>query len=124
MKKTITATLKTILEDRLLTAMIIVLILLALSYCIYVGALLRPSDLQVAVHYTAFGPTGFYRQKWYYLINFIAFGMLIGLVHAALIVKLHTQGRRQIALLFAWMSFLILIIAFFMTRAVLKVAFL
>jgi hypothetical protein len=124
MKKTITATLKTILEDRLLTVMIIVLILLALSYCIYVGASLRPSDLQVAVHYTAFGPTGFYRQKWYYLINFAALGMLIGIIHAALIVKLHTQGRRQMALLFTWMSFLLLVIAFFMTRAVLKVAFL
>jgi len=124
MKKTITATLKTILEDRLLTAMIIVLVILSLSYCIYVGASLRPSDLQVAVHYTAFGPTGFYRQKWYYLINFVAFGALIAFVHAALIVKFHTQGRRQIALLFAGISFLLLIVAFFMTRAVLRVAFL
>jgi hypothetical protein len=124
MKKTITATLKTILEDRLMTVMIIILVVLSLAYCIYVGASLRPSDLQVAVHYTAFGPTGFYRQKWYYLINFVAFGMIIAFVHAVLIVKLHTQGRRQIALLFALMSFLLLVIAFFMTRAVLKVAFL
>jgi hypothetical protein len=124
MKKTITATLKTILEDRLMTVMIIVLVVLSLAYCIYVGASLRPSDLQVAVHYTAFGPTGFYRQKWYYLINFVAFGMIVAFVHATLIVKLHTQGRRQIALLFALMSFLLLVIAFFMTRAVLKVAFL
>jgi len=107
-----------------MTVMIIALIVVSLAYCIYVGVSLRPSDLQVAVHYTAFGPTGFYRQKWYYLINFVAFGMIIAFVHATLIVKLHTQGRRQMALLFAWMSFLLLVIAFFMTRAVLKVAFL
>jgi hypothetical protein len=124
MKKTIATTLKTILEDRLLTAMIIVLIVLSLAYCIYVGASLRPSDLQVAVHYTAFGPTGFYRQKWYYLINFAALGMIVAAVHATLIVKFHTQGRRQMALLFAGVSLLLLLVAFFMTRAVLRVAFL
>jgi hypothetical protein len=80
--------------------------------------------LQVAVHYTAFGPTGFYRQQWYYLITFVVFGMLIAVTHAALIVKMHTQGRRQMALLFAWVSLLLIVIAFFMTQAVLKVAFL
>ena len=124
MKKTITTTLKTILEDRFLTVMIIALILLSLVYSIYVGASLRPSDLQVAVHYTAFGPTGFYRQQWYYLITFVALGLLIAVTHTALIVKMHIQGRRQIALLFAWMSLLLIVIAFFMTHAVLKVAFL
>jgi hypothetical protein len=124
MKKTIATTIKTILEDRLLTGMIIGLILLSLVYCIYVGVSLRPSDLQVAVHYTAFGQTGFYRQKWYYLINFAVFGLLIATIHTALVVKLHAQGRRQIALLFASISLLLLVIAFFMTHAVLKVAFL
>jgi hypothetical protein len=124
MKKTITATLKTILEDRFLTAMIIVLVLLSLAYSIYVGASLRPSDLQVAVHYTAFGPTGFYRQQWYYLVTFIVLGLLIAVMHTAIIVKMHTQGRRQMALLFAGISFLLVVIAFFMTHAVLKVAFL
>jgi len=48
-----------------MTVMIVVLVLMGLAYCIYVGVSLRPSDLQVAVHYTAFGPTGFYREKWY-----------------------------------------------------------
>lgn len=124
MKKTITATLKTILEDRYLTVMIIGLILFSLIYSIYIAASLRPSDLQVAVHYTAFGPTGFYRQQWFYLINFIVFGLIIAVAHAALIIKMHIQGRRQMALLFAWISFLLVVIAFFMTRAVLKVAFL
>lgn len=124
MKKTITATLKTILEDRYLTVMIIGLILVSLIFSIYVGASLRPSDLQVAVHYTAFGPTGFYRQQWYYLINFVVLGLIFAAAHSALVVKMHIQGRRQMALLFAWMSLLLTVIAFFMTHAVLKVAFL
>ena len=124
MKNTFTTSIKTALEDRLLTAMIIVLLLLCAAYCIYVGVSLRPSDLQVAVHYTAFGTTGFYREKWYYLANFIALGVLIAVIHTALIVKLHTQGRRQMAFLFGWMSLLLIVIAFFVARSVLKVAFL
>jgi hypothetical protein len=124
MKKTITSTLKTILEDRLMTVMVVVLVLMSLAYCIYVGASLRPSDLQVAVHYTAFGPTGFYREKWYYLATFVVFGLLVAIMHSVLVVKLYIQGRRQMALMFAWMSLLLIVIAFFMTRAVLKVAFL
>jgi hypothetical protein len=124
MKNTLTTALKTTLEDRLLTAIIAVLILLCLAYCTYVGISLRPSDLQVAMHYTAFGPTGFYREKWYYLISFIMFGLLVAVMHSVLIVKLHMQGRREMAFLFAWISLLIMMIAFFMTQSVLKVAFL
>lgn len=124
MKNNLIATIKLILADRLLTSMVAVLILLCLGYCTYVGVSLRPSDLQVAVHYTAFGTSGFYREKWYYLITFIVFGVLVGAIHTALVVKLHMQGRRQIAFMFAWMSILLMIIAFFMTQSVLKVAFL
>lgn len=125
MKNTLTASIKTALEDRLLTAMVIALILLCVAYCIYVGVSLRPRDLQLGVHYTAFGPTGIYKEKWYYLINFIALGGLIAVIHTALIVKLHTQGRRQMAFLFGWMSLLLLVVAFFTTRAVLtQIAFL
>ena len=124
MKNTLTTALKTTLEDRLLTAIIAVLILLCLAYCTYVGISLRPSDLQVAMHYTAFGPTGFYREKWYYLISFIMFGLLVAVMHSVLIVKLHMQGRREMAFLFAWISLLIMMIAFFMTQSVLRVAFL
>jgi hypothetical protein len=124
MKKNITTSIKSILDDRFMAVMIIILLGVCLAYCAYVGLSLRPSDLQVAVHYTAFGETSFYRDKWYYLITFIAFGILIAVIHSILIVKLYLQGRRQIALLFAWLSLLIVAIAWLITWAVLKVAFL
>lgn len=124
MKSSLVTTVKTILTDRLLTGIILLLLLTSLMFCIYVGVSLHPSELQVAVHYTAYGTTNFYRDKWYYLINFVALGALIGVIHTVLIVKLHIQGRREIALLFAWVSLLLLIVAFFIAHAVLKVAFL
>ena len=124
MKTTITSSLKLLFSDRLLAALSILLILTCMAYCIYVGVSLRPSDLQVAVHYSAFGGTGFYRDKWYYIITFIIFGMLIGIIHPILTIKLYAQGRRQIALLFILFSLLLIIIAWFITWSILKVAFL
>jgi hypothetical protein len=124
MKNNLTTIFKSILADRLLSTVVVTLILLCLAYCIYIGVSLRPSDLQVAVHYTAFGTAGFYREKWYYLVTFIVFGILVATIHTTLVVKLHMQGRRQIAFMFAWTSILLMIIAFLMTQSVLKVAFL
>lgn len=124
MKTTIINSIKPILNDRFMVVLTSVFILATLVYCIFVGVSLKPSDLQVAVHYTAFGETNFYREKWFYLINFIVFGLVIAVVHSILAVKIYLQGRRQIALLFLWLSLLLLMIAFVLTRAILNIAFL
>lgn len=124
MKTNLLNSIKPILSDRLMTVLIIVFIIFCLTYSVYVGASLRPSDLQVAVHYTAFGETSFYREKWYYLVSFIIFGVIAAVVHTALIAKLYLQGRREIALAFVWLSILLIIIAWFIAWSVLKVAFL
>lgn len=123
MKTIVVDSIKQILADRVVVALILFLILSSLAFCIYVGVSLHPSDLQVAVHYTAYGQTSFYREKWYYLISFIIFGLIIATVHSALVVKLYVQERRQMAILFAWLSILLIIIAWFLTRAVLGIAF-
>jgi hypothetical protein len=124
MKLNILKSIKPILDDRLTAVLIILFVLICLAYCMYVGLSLRPSDLQVAVHYSAYGETTFYRDKWYYLITFIVFGILQAVIHTTLIGKIYIQGRRQLALLFAWLSLLIIVITWFITWAVLGVAFL
>lgn len=124
MKTTLTTSIKMILTDRLLTVLLGVFIVACIAYCIYVGISLRPSDLQVAVHYTAYGETNFYREKWYYLLSFIAFGIIFAVTHTALIAKLYIQGRRHIALLFLGLSMLLVFIAWSMTWSILKIAFL
>lgn len=117
-------TIKLVLADRLVAALTILLIAVATLYCIYVGLSLQVSDVQVAVHYTAYGGTNFYRDKWYYLISFIGFGASFAVIHTVLMLKLYAMERRQLALLFIGLSFLILAIAWMITRSVLKVAFL
>lgn len=107
-----------------MAALIVLFVLACLTYCVFVGISLRPSDLQVAVHYTAFGDASFYREKWYYFINFIVLGLIMMIFHTILTVKLYIQGRRQIALFFISLSLLLVVIAWFLTRAILRVAFL
>jgi hypothetical protein len=124
MKTQLISSLKQIAADRLMVVLLSVFILACLAYCLYVGLSLRPSDLQVAVHYSAFGETRFYREKWYYLLSFIMFGLILAIVHTALIVKMYVQERRQLALLFTYLSFLILLIAWILTHSILRVAFL
>ncbi|HET6746544.1 MAG TPA: hypothetical protein VFH06_00365 [Candidatus Saccharimonadales bacterium] len=115
---------KLIIADRALALLLLLFILIIVAYSIYVGVSLRPSDLQVAVHYSSFGETSFYRDKWYYFINFIVVGALMAIAHTVLTVKLFTQGRRTLALAFVWFSILLAVIVWFTTWAVLRVAFL
>jgi hypothetical protein len=115
---------KLILADRALTLLLLLFVSIIVAYAIYIGSSLRPNDLQVAVHYSSFGETSFYRDKWYYFINFIALGILMAIGHVILTVKIFIQGRRQLALFFVCLSILLLVIAWCTTWAVLRVAFL
>ena len=124
MKITITNYAKTIISDRVLTALLGIFILACLAYCVFVGVSLRPSDLQVAVHYSSFGDASFYRDKWYYFLNFISLALLMMAFHVILTVKMYIQGRRQIALFFISLSLFLIVLAWFLTRAILRVAFL
>jgi hypothetical protein len=123
MKENIIRSLKLILADRVVTVLLAVLVLIAVVYCVYVGISLHPSDLQVAVHYTAFGETGYYREKWYYLLSFIGFGVIVAVVHSALAIKFYILERRQLAIFFIWLSIFLMVIAWFLTANVLRVAF-
>jgi hypothetical protein len=116
--------LKLILADRVLSLLLLFFLVVIIAYGIYVGSSLHVSDLQVVVHYTAFGEAGFYRDKWFYFISFIALGVIIGVAHTALAVKLFVQGRRQLSLLFIWMSILLTVVAWFTTWSLFKIAFL
>lgn len=124
MKKNFITAVKLVAADRPVLLLTLAMIIAAVAYCLFVGFSLQVSDVQVAVHYTAYGGTNFYRDKWYYLISFIVFGASVAVLHTALILKLYALERRQLAMLFACLSLLILLIAWAITRSILKVAFL
>ena len=93
-------------------------------YLVYIGLSLAPADLQIATRYTSFGSTQYYRNKWYYLLTFVVFGLMIVISHMGLIVKLATREMRPLAVAFGWLSVIVLGLLFFFTFSVLGVAYL
>jgi hypothetical protein len=124
MKDNLLTTIKLVLADRFVAILLLTVIVGSLVYCIYVSLSLHPSDLQVAVHYSAYGDNRFYREKWYYLISFIIFGLITLFIHTVLILKFYALQRRQLAIAFSYLSILILMIAGIITHSILQVAFL
>jgi hypothetical protein len=89
---------------------------------LYIGLTVHPSELQVVVHYTSFGSTNFYRDKWYYLLTFAIFVVFVAVVHTGLTYRLLQTKGRQLAVAFTWLGILMLLIATALFYQVLKIA--
>jgi hypothetical protein len=102
---------KTVASDRIILAMWIAFV--ALSGIVIITAALHvvPSELQVTVHYTAFGVTNFYRDNWSYLIVFVAQAVLLLVAHSLITVKLFDQKGRNFAVLFLGLSIAVALIS-------------
>lgn len=124
MKHIITSTLKQLAADRPLLLLCAGLLVGGAVYILYVGFSLQASDLQLATRYTSYGETHFYREKWWYLLSFVGFGVLFLLAHIGMIAKLVAIGMRPLAFSFGWLSALILLFMFVYTYAVLGIAYL
>lgn len=122
MKASLTQLVKDISSDRPFVVALLVLGLAGLLFSGYVAFNLRPSDLQVVTHYTAFGSTNFYRDKWYYLIGFVIFGILTAVLYGALACKIYRQKGRALAVPFVWLGVIVIVLATATVYQVLKVA--
>jgi hypothetical protein len=99
-----------IVSDRGFIFTLIVMWLLVILVLIIGAVNIRPSELQVPNHYTSYGVTHFYRDKWYYLINFVVFGGVIGVIHTIISIKLLVVKNREVALGFLWLSSVVLVV--------------
>lgn len=122
MKSSITHIAKLISSDRQFILALIALGVTGILFCLYTALNIQPSELQVVTHYTAFGSTNFYRDKWYYLVGFVVFGLLTVVVYAALACKIYNLKGRELAIPFAWLGVVTIILAAATVYQVLKVA--
>lgn len=99
---------KQLFTSRYLATLSIVLVILAVAYTVYIALSVRPSDLQLVTHYTAFGVTHIYRDQWWYLLSFAAFGLLVAFLHIALSIKVYEAKGRSLAIMVAWLGIAIL----------------
>ena len=122
MKTRITTTLKHVATDRTFIVAFAILTVLVIIFCLFVGFGIRVSELQVVTHYTAFGSTNFYRDRWYYLLTFIAFGIVTLVLYGAIACKLFVQKGRELAIPFLWLGCAIVLIAFAVVSQVMRLA--
>lgn len=122
MKEQIILAFRIVLRDRYLTVLLGSFLFLCLCLLIFVSLSIRPSELQVVIHYTSFGTTNFYRDKWYYLLLFAGFVVIMAISHSLLTYKIHQLKGREFAVAFAWLGFIVLGISVALFYQVLKIA--
>lgn len=112
---TLKESLKTLFTNRYLTVLSITLLVLALLYVVYIAIAVRPSELQLVTHYTAFGVTQLYRDQWWYLLGFAVFGVVTALIHIALAIKMYIVKGHPLAIAVAWLGIGIILFAWIMS---------
>lgn len=121
MKKVIKDAFKSLVADRYLLVLSALLILLAVSFAIYIGLSVRPSELQLVSHCSAFGVTHLYRDQWYYLLSFGVFGLFAAALHVILAVKLLLVKGHSLAVMFAWFGIALILLAWMTAFAVINI---
>jgi len=122
MKPTIAQSFQLLMKERRMIVALSVLLITCLVFIIYVALNIHQNELKIVTHYTAFGTTNFYRDKWYYLIGFAVFGIMVAIMHTLIALKLLVSHGVEIAISFVWVSVIIIIIAAAIAYQVLKIA--
>jgi len=104
MQHTITTAFKELITNRYLTVLSSILVLLAVAFVVYIIIAVRPSELQLVTHYTAFGVTHLYRDQWFYLFTFGIFALMVAFFHIALAVKIYLTKGHPLAIMVAWLG--------------------
>lgn len=118
---TIKTSLKELITNRYLTVLAVVTLMLTVFFVAYILLAVRPSELQLVTHYTAYGVTHLYRNQWWYLLGFAAFGIIVALFHISLAIKLYITKGHPLAIMFAWLGIGILIFAWVTSFSIINV---
>ncbi len=112
MKKIIKNSLKQLISGRYLLSLVVLMIILALSASIFIGLSIHSGERQLVSHYSAFGITHFYFDKWFYSFVFIAFVLIVAVFHSIISVKLLLTKGRPMAIMFAWFGVGMILVGF------------
>lgn len=121
MKTTFVQSIKELVTNRYLTTLSIILVLLTVAFIVYIAISVRPSDLQLVTHYTAFGVTHLYRDQWFYLLTFIGFAVLTAFLHIAIAIKMYITKGHPLAIMFAWFGIGVIVFAWVTAISIINV---
>jgi len=121
MKDIIIKSLKQLVRDRYLLVLLSFILLLSLVLAIVIGFSVHSSELQLVSHYSEFGITHLYRDQWFYLLTFVAFEVIVAILHIIISIKLLVINNRSLAIMFAWLGVGILLLGLVISMALLNV---
>lgn len=114
---------KRVLTDRPFLLLMAAIAVVGIIYCAVIGFTVQPRDVKIYDRYTAFGEVHFYKNYWYHLAGFVLFSVLVTVTHLALMIKLHSLERRQMALVFGVVTIVVLITAAVYGLSIMGLAF-
>lgn len=123
MKSSTKQAINAVFQDRPYTVLIGFVLALCVILIIWCFTSVQQSDIQVVTRYTAFGNVHFYKSIWWHLYGFAVFAALVGTLHAAVMIRLHSMDRRGLGIIFGWMTCVIVMIAAFYMSEILNLAF-
>ncbi len=119
MKATILESLKKLIADRYLLALVSFSLLLAIVLAVSIGLSIQPSERQLISHYSAFGITHFYFDQWFYLLTFVLFELVVAVLHSIISVKLLIVKGHSLAVMFAWSGIGIILMGYITATTIL-----
>jgi hypothetical protein len=121
MKNTLVHSFKELITNRYLTVLSSILVLLSIAFIIYIFIAVRPSELQLVTHYTAYGVTHLYRDQWFYLWSFAGFAVLVAFFHVALAIKLYITKGHPLAIGLVWIGIGVILFAWATALSIINV---
>lgn len=112
------------MTDRRFFALMAAVVIAAALFVVYILFSVEQRDIQIVTQYAAFGESHFYKSRWFYLYNFAAFGLVVGIVHSVVMAQLYKYERRTLGVMFGWLTLLLFLIAIVYVQRVLQVAYL
>lgn len=109
--------LRALISDRPLVISLLVMLGLCIGLAVYAFLSLKFSAVQLPIRYSDYGVTNTYRDKWYYLLSFPLFALLVAVLHTFIAAKLKTKSHR-LAVGFIIVSNIILAFGVIITIAV------
>lgn len=97
-----------------LGVVVIAIIVIALIY-------IRPGELRVPVRYSRFDSKNYSLEQWFYLLNFVVYGLVVFAAHFGISAKLYQTKGREFALGFVYVGTTILLIATVFFLAIFKI---
>lgn len=112
---------QSLLSDRKYLFALIGLGIALLVIVIITAVYVRPGELRVPVRYSRFDSKNYSLEQWFYLLNYLIFGIVVFAGHLAISAKLYQEKGREFALGFVYAGTALLAIASVFFLAIFKI---